>query len=220
MGISNNGEFLSLTALEHFVEKLKGKVPSPASEKPKMDGTATVGTETKYAREDHVHPQDSDLAEAIQILTNVIGSINQLNTSEKILVNAINEAYDRANPLNIYPVGSIYLSINSTNPSTLFGGTWERIQDTFLLAAGSTYAAGTIGGEATHKLTVGEIPSHTHKVLYHTSSGSQGFGYNYQAKGAWSDLASSSSGVSDVGGNGAHNNMPPYLAVYVWKRTK
>lgn len=47
-----------------------------------------------------------------------------------------------------YPVGSIYMSVNSTNPSTLFGGSWERIQDTFLLASGSTYGAGTTGGSA------------------------------------------------------------------------
>ena len=62
----------------------------------------------------------------------------------------------------IYPVGSIYMSVNSTSPATLFGGTWERIKDRFLLAAGDAYAAGGTGGEATHTLTEGEMPAHSH----------------------------------------------------------
>ena len=71
----------------------------------------------------------------------------------------------------IYPVGSIYISTVSTNPSTLFGfGTWAQIKDTFLLAAGTTYKAGATGGEATHKLTINEIPSHTHSVSFTTTS--------------------------------------------------
>lgn len=67
----------------------------------------------------------------------------------------------------IYPVGSIYMSVNSTSPGTLFGGTWERIQDRFLLSAGSTYSAGATGGEATHTLSAAEMPSHTHSVGAH-----------------------------------------------------
>ena len=63
---------------------------------------------------------------------------------------------------NVYPVGSIYMSVNNTNPSTLFGGTWQQIQDRFLLAAGATYAAGATGGEATHTLTTDEMPAHSH----------------------------------------------------------
>ena len=62
----------------------------------------------------------------------------------------------------IYPVGAIYISVNSTSPGTLFGGSWERIQDRFLLSAGSSYSAGSTGGSATHTLTASEMPSHTH----------------------------------------------------------
>lgn len=50
----------------------------------------------------------------------------------------------------VYPVGSIYMSVNSTSPASFLGGTWQRIQDRFLLAAGSTYTAGATGGSATH----------------------------------------------------------------------
>ena len=62
----------------------------------------------------------------------------------------------------IYPVGSIYMSINSTNPSTLFGGEWEQIEDTFLLACGTSYSNGATGGSATVTLTENQMPSHTH----------------------------------------------------------
>lgn len=62
----------------------------------------------------------------------------------------------------IYPVGAIYISTSITSPSTIFGGTWEKIEDKFLLASGSTYANGATGGEATHTLTEQEIPRHNH----------------------------------------------------------
>ena len=117
-----------------------------------------------------------------------------------------------------YPVGSIYMSVSSTSPHDLFGGTWERIQDRFLLAAGTTYAAGATDGEAMHKLTVQEMPSHTHNVdsttgspvAYVPSSGGDigGSGKNIATRA-----------ILATGGGQAHNNMPPYVAVYVWKRT-
>lgn len=119
-----------------------------------------------------------------------------------------------ADLLEVYPVGAIYLSVNSTNPSTLFGGTWQRIQDVFLLAAGSTYSAGSTGGEATHTLTVDEIPSHDHSIGDISKRGvaaGSGVAYCY--------YKSSTIETSKTGGGAAHNNMPPYLAVYIWKRT-
>lgn len=116
-----------------------------------------------------------------------------------------------------YPVGSIYMSVSSTSPATLFGGTWQQIEDTFLLSAGSTYTAGDTGGEAAHTLTVDEIPAHSHV---------QGKKYS-TALGAYSPDApwTANSGTiynwptGDTGGDQAHNNMPPYLVVYMWKRT-
>lgn len=114
--------------------------------------------------------------------------------------------------LMVYPVGSIYLSVNATSPASLFGGTWERIEDRFLLAAGSTYTAGDMGGEAAHTLTVSEMPSHNHTyTIPGNETGTSWYGANGTAKGA-----PQSSG--DSGDGEAHNNMPPYLAVYMWKR--
>lgn len=63
----------------------------------------------------------------------------------------------------IYPVGSIYMSVASTSPATLFDGTtWEQLKDKFLLGAGDTYTAGGTGGNASHTLTIAEMPSHNH----------------------------------------------------------
>jgi len=115
----------------------------------------------------------------------------------------------------VYPVGSIYMSANSTSPGTLFGGTWERIQDTFLLAAGSTYAAGSTGGEATHTLTVDEMPSHMHKMSVVKDAATGNVRWRPVS---WGE-GTTESATERIGGGQAHNNMPPYLAVYVWKRT-
>lgn len=64
----------------------------------------------------------------------------------------------------IYPVGSIYISANATNPSNLFGGTWESIKDKFLLAAGTIYNAGNTGGKASITLSTSQLPSHRHSI--------------------------------------------------------
>lgn len=120
----------------------------------------------------------------------------------------------------VYPVGSIYMSVNNTSPATLFGGTWEQIEDTFLLAAGSTYTAGDIGGEAEHTLTVDEMPSHDHgmKVTLDVNTAAGTFRNTIVGGGSsWSD--NDTNQIQDSGSGSAHNNMPPYLAVYVWKRT-
>ena len=120
-----------------------------------------------------------------------------------------------------YPVGSIYMSVNSINPKNFFGGTWVQIKDRFLLAAGTTYKAGTTGGEATHTLTESEMPSHNHAVYFPNDAAA-----DHSAPGNYPDGPSDStyyavgSYTSSAGGGAAHNNMPPYIAVYVWKRTE
>lgn len=114
----------------------------------------------------------------------------------------------------IYPVGAIYLSVSYTSPANLFGGTWERIQDRFLLAAGETFTAGITGGEVEHTLTIDEMPSHTHggvRRAYVENSGGASLGVSAGGGGADNE-------TGDKGGNQPHNNMPPYLVVYVWKR--
>lgn len=181
----------------------------------------------------------------------------------------------------IYPIGSIYMSVNNVTPATLFGGTWEQIEDRFLLSAGTTYTAGGTGGAASHTpsgtigghaLTVSEIPSHTH--TYAKANGTTGShtltineipahahgqtlaagngsrsgirnSYNdegnsniypantntYDAGGGQGHthtIATTSTNTGSSGSGNTHNHsftgisqntMPPYLVVYVWKRT-
>ena len=117
--------------------------------------------------------------------------------------------------VKMHPVGSIYISVDATNPSLLFGGTWQQITGRFLLAAGSGYTAGSTGGEATHKLTVAEMPAHTHSAYYRafpTSGATDTNAFVVFNTGTRSNTGSAGSGA-------AHNNMPPYLTVYIWKRT-
>ena len=120
----------------------------------------------------------------------------------------------------IYPLGSIYMSVNNVSPATFLGGTWAQINDRFLLAAGSTYSAGSTGGSATHTLTTAEMPSHTHNAAI--AGGSEAYGTTRTAVGNFSRVTSGytdSSTLLSTGSGAAHNNMPPYLTVYVWKRT-
>ena len=116
----------------------------------------------------------------------------------------------------LYPVGSIYMSTENTSPASMFGGTWEQIKDKFLLSAGDTYSAGATGGEATHTLTVDEMPSHNHQTYI------DNVGAGDIASLTNATRSSVSPGwfieTTSSGGGQAHNNMPPYLVVYCWKR--
>ena len=126
----------------------------------------------------------------------------------------------------VYPVGSIYMSVNNTNPGTLFGGTWEQLKDRFLLGAGDTYTNGATGGEATHQLTTTEMPSHSHGIKFgdttrrvtYGTQGSWDGNYRWLANANYNQ-ATDEVTINNAGGGQAHNNMPPYLVVYMWKRT-
>lgn len=136
---------------------------------------------------------------------------------------------------NVYPIGSIYMNVNSTNPGTLFGGTWEQIQGKFLLGMSSSYPAGSQGGEASHTLTENELPAHAHNPA--NEAGYYGFITNSQKAFIVGDMGvqsgsgryypyapaafdiSRNSLTGTTGGGKSHNNMPPYLSIYIWKRT-
>ena len=123
----------------------------------------------------------------------------------------------------LYPVGCIYQSASSTSPASFLGGTWEQIKDRFILAAGDTYAAGSTGGEATHTLTVNEMPRHNHDhVMWYRD---QKFGLNGRGGDVGSlRLEFSSAECTDglctdfKGDSQPHNNLPPDLTAYIWRR--
>lgn len=123
----------------------------------------------------------------------------------------------------LYPVGCIYQSAKATSPAELFGGTWEQIKDQFILAAGDTYAAGSTGGEATHKLTDAEMPRHAHNIAKGAKN-IDGTGTKFEIYDAYQSESSIAEGyywtatTLFAGDSKPHNNMPPYVAMYIWKR--
>ena len=176
--------------------------------------------------------------------------------------------YDQmqATASKLYPVGSVYISFNSADPSTLFGGTWVRLKDTFLLANGDSYAPNTTGGSATKNITVNNLPAHTHSISTdgshtHTrgsmnitgtlralddyggigtsgafyQTGAKNLGYDTQNKNAYFhgvgfNASRNWSGATSPNGEHTHtigntgsslplNIMPPYMTVYMWRRT-
>lgn len=136
----------------------------------------------------------------------------------------------------MYPVGSIYISVNATNPSELFGGTWEQIKGRFLLAAGNTYAAGSIGGEAAHTHKYGfqygayygaiSMEQDAQSGALQGGTGTPvGSAYTADTNSDVNNNATSAkqtlrlSHYKSIADTSSASNMPPYLAVYTWKRT-
>lgn len=122
----------------------------------------------------------------------------------------------------IYPIGSIYMSVNYMDPQFLFGGQWERIEDRFLLGSGTKHKAEEIGGEEEHLLTVDELAPHQHTydsmpLVYKERDTA---GVDCIDPGSSGSVKRMSKNTDSTGGGVPHNNMPPYLAVYMWKRIK
>ena len=128
----------------------------------------------------------------------------------------------------IYPVGSLYVTMdnNVTNPRNILGfGNWVQIVGEFLYCA---QTADQYGGEATHTLTVEEMPSHTHEVqnkglvgVEHDPSDTYTCKSNYENEwGSWSSSGLRSLATGGLNGvTQPHNNMPPYVTVRCWRRT-
>ncbi len=123
----------------------------------------------------------------------------------------------------IYPIGSIYMNVSNVNPTTLFGGTWERIEDRFLLASGNNYSNGTTGGS--NQASVQMELFHTGGIAY-MDYRQQNFTTNYKSNiriysngGAQHSLEENQNyGVAVTNTNNTSELMPPYLAVNIWKR--
>lgn len=164
----------------------------------------------------------------------------------------------------IYPVGSIYMSVNNVSPATFIGGTWTALTDRVLIGAGSSYTVNATGGAtshthtsaahthttAGHTLTVNEMPNHNHIGLYWTNADQPAWNVTlnngtYAYKLSWTGSGGSTTagagrnetqlrvghtgggashshgntGSTTPGNTGSSSNLPPYLAVYMWKRT-
>lgn len=129
--------------------------------------------------------------------------------------------------LKLYPVGFMYQSTDATSPASLFGGSWEKIENKFLLGTG-TRPVGNTGGEENHALSEAEIPHHIHKGLVVDASPVVWFHPGFSTASHQGDsgimTVCNNGGPSVIatygtGGNAPHNNMPPYYTVNIWRRT-
>ena len=180
--------------------------------------------------------QDGNSANTLTINGNLaINSVQENTSSVKLLVaNGSTVAYRDWNKLvnsiksAMYPVGSVYITYNNNNPGNFLGGTWEQFgQGRTLIGEGTgndgstsmTFTANNTGGEYKHKLTVDEMPSHSHKLYARggqTAQTSSPFAAN---KPILQGSNSYGFDVSKAGGDGYHNNIPPYITVFFWRRT-
>lgn len=128
------------------------------------------------------------------------------------------DAYSAVCP---YGVDDVYVTFSSVNPATRWPGTtWTLVTaGTFLVAGASsgTYKVGNTGGEATHKLTIDEMPSHTHNIGFRFADYGSANPETHTTD--WNKPSNTNEFTYSAGGNAAHNNMPPYIACYMWRRT-
>ena len=160
--------------------------------------------------------------------TNVQGALDEVYSAATDYTDVITRL--SALETKIYPVGSIYIGVSNINPSTIFGGTWVAFGTGKTIVGVDTSQTEfdiveETGGEKTHTLTVDEMPSHNHNPDYagsYLTYGGRGNEYSGGLGGGpyWgpSDWYSSSA-TSYTGGNQPHNNLQPYITVYMWKRT-
>lgn len=119
----------------------------------------------------------------------------------------------------LFPVGAYYITESVTTPASLFGGEWVRVTNKFLYGATAQSNAGTEGGEAQHTLTISEIPSHYHTMGVQENQGDIIAQGPFDVTGGYNPNFLNLINTSDVGGGSAHNNMPPYRTVNIWRRT-
>lgn len=163
--------------------------------------------------------------------------IEDLN-SLQVQINNLQKQINNMNLLTkVYPVGSIYMSTSNISPQSFLGGTWQKIEERFLFSSSANYSNGRLGGESGHILTQSEMPNYKIGFLpvgvmsNHGQWQNGGIKSSSQTKsGQIAIVVGDSQNASDGsyqwgwniytnGSSVAHNNMPPYLVVNMWKRT-
>ena len=127
-------------------------------------------------------------------------------------------ADDIFNKKTDYPAGAVCMFNTNINPNEMYGGTWVRIKGKFILGADDdTYPLGSEGGEATHTLTINEMPSHQHLFAVNVNESDHTENIDVISYDGWGPRYNYS-GTTSSGGNQPHNNMPPYVAFYIWAK--
>lgn len=190
---------------------------------PNVDGEGSIGTTDKKWGAMYVASPDSTASD------NRVASTAWV---QKLLADALAKA-----KLDAHPVGSYYWSNDSTSPATLFGGKWEALPAGYtLIAQGSgsddfgsyTYTAGQKYGERKHKLTTDELPKFTPTfdgggaafVCNNTKHVNTNEGFKSDLTGLWMNTPKTTNApFNPIGNNAPHNNLPPSVCAYCWKRT-
>ena len=183
-------------------------------------------------RIEELETEVKDNSDKIENLGDGVNSEELANLKNQINSNAtsISNLTDKDNSNNIflkmYPVGSIYVTNESTNPGSIFGGTWVTYgEGRTLVGVDSSQTefatVGLIGGEKTHLLTIDEMPSHSHYLLsvFYETGQPEKYSYFPLGTGDSDSLGSKNHKTTDTGGSQPHNNLQPYITVYMWKRT-
>ena len=243
--VATSGSYADLSNKPNLSTVAISGLYSDLSGTPNLAAVATSGSYTDLTNKPSIPTKTSDLTNDSNFVASTslaavatTGSYADLSNTPNFAAVATSGSYnDLTNKPTIptltsivnliYPVGSYYWNSNSTDPATLFGvGTWTQITNKFVYAAGGDYASGTTGGEETHTLTVTEMPRHRHELLPNESGSSNiivthknGWeidGGPAQGEGKSVELYLLYSAYS--GSSGAHNNMPPYIVAYCWRR--
>lgn len=193
-----------------------------------QNGVTKVNADTFNTFQNNIETAISSTESTISTInSNVETKVSKDTTIADIALSSNISASNLATKLKIemgklmYPIGSIYMSISSTNPTNLFGGTWVawgagKVPVGIDSSQTEFSTVEKTGGEKTHILTVNEMPSHTHtteKELWalQVSNGTQEFGSGKSL--------STRVTLQNTGGGQAHNNLQPYITCYMWKRT-
>lgn len=198
---------VSDVTLSYLVEKLLARI----------SGSESRVTAKLSGSEEKLLQENQKLSQALQAHLNHKGNPHAVQFSQltgKGFVDAV------------YPVGSVYMSTRESSPAALFGGSWVRIQDRFLLAAGPAYAPGTVGGASSQTLTEAQMPAHNHIFHIGPIPGPKGDPFdmtrtalNFECQEQYSQGFMDESVLGKTGANQSFSIMPPYQAVYVWQRT-
>lgn len=225
----NTRKFLNFKGLQIVISQIKSYIDERVAQ---IVGSAPEALDTL-----------NELANALGQDENFATTVTNL-ISQKANQDELDNIHSKINQLAnmFYPIGSIYMSVTEIDPQQMFGGTWMPLENQFLIGASEQYEAGSMGGESEHILLEGEMPLHNHTVALTSSGGhahqigtDRDTSYTYSGD-CWS-VHNASSGASYLNGytstagnhthgvtvassgeSKAHNNMPPYLAVYMWKR--
>ena len=204
---------LSDEAKLSYVDEMIGRFTGFQSQENERQENEGLREENEAKRQEYYEDLDTclDLLEELQ---------------EKMIEAGANGSMILTTALDVYPVGSIYMSLDAKSPADLFGGAWERLKDRFLLGAGDTYTAGSVGGSATHTIReTKHLPGGAMAVVQNLTGGIvTGIGGTKWSSSSYNDkefIITTRRIGAELDNSQCEqpiNHMPPYLAVYMWKR--